>query len=80
MDPATTQAVAKAAEESAKTAGKALEIVHDTGGYLRSVFADLPADLVGIGGGALVHEITFASRIGWADAPNRFCAKGTCRT
>jgi Abortive infection alpha len=57
MDPATTQAVAKAAEESAKTAGKGLEIVHDTGGYLRGVFADLPADLVGVAGGAWLHEI-----------------------
>jgi hypothetical protein len=50
MDPATTQAVAKAAEESAKTAGKGLEIVHDTGGYLRG-------DLVGVAGGAWLHEI-----------------------
>jgi hypothetical protein len=50
MDLATTQAVAKAVEEAAKPTEKALEIVHDTGGYLRSVFADLPADLVGIGG------------------------------
>ena len=57
MDPATTQAVAKAAEESAKTAGKGLEIVHDTGGYLHGVFADLPADLVGVAGGAWLHEI-----------------------
>ena len=50
MDPATTQAVAKAAEESAKTVGKGLEIVHDTGGYLRG-------DLVGVAGGAWLHEI-----------------------
>jgi hypothetical protein len=57
MDPATTQAVAKAAEESAKTAGKALEIVHDVGGYLRGVFAEVPADLVGVAGGAWLHEI-----------------------
>jgi Abortive infection alpha len=57
MDPATTQAVAKATEETAKTTGRALEIVHDTGGYLRGVFADLPADLVGVGGGAWLHEI-----------------------
>jgi Abortive infection alpha len=56
MDPATTQAVAKAAEESAKTAGKALEIVHDAGGYLRSVVADVPADLVGVVGGAWLRE------------------------
>jgi len=57
MDPATTQAVAKAVEEAAKPTEKALEIVHDTGRYLRSVFADLPADLVGIGGGTWLHEI-----------------------
>ena len=35
MDPATTQAVAKATEATAKATGQALEIVHDTGGYLR---------------------------------------------
>jgi len=56
MDPATTQAVAKAAEESAKTAGKALEIVHDAGGYLRRVIGDVPQDLVGVLGGAWLHE------------------------
>jgi hypothetical protein len=56
MDAATTQAVAKAAEESAKTAGKALEIVHDTGRYLRQVFDEVPANLVGVLGGAWLHE------------------------
>jgi hypothetical protein len=56
MDPGTTQAVAKAAEESARTAGKALDVVHDTGGYLRSVIAEVPADLVGLVGGAWLHE------------------------
>lgn len=43
MDPATTQAVAKAAEETAKTTGKA----HDTGGYLRQVFGELIVNAVG---------------------------------
>jgi Abortive infection alpha len=47
MDPATTQALAKAAGESAKTTGKALEIVHDTGGYLNRVFGDLVVNGVG---------------------------------
>jgi Abortive infection alpha len=56
MDPATTQAVAKATEETAKATGKGLEIVHDTGGYLRRVFAEVPADLVGVVGGAWLHE------------------------
>jgi hypothetical protein len=56
MDPETTQAVAKAAAESAKTAGQALEIVHDTGGYLRQVFGNVPEDLVGACGGAWLHE------------------------
>lgn len=56
MDPATTQATAKAVEETAKTAGKGLDIVHDTGGYLRQVFGDVPTDLVGVVGGAWLHE------------------------
>ena len=47
MDPATTQAVAKATEEAAKTAGKALDIAHDTGGYLKSVFGDLVTNALG---------------------------------
>jgi hypothetical protein len=53
-DPAT--ASAKAAEAIAKTTGQALEIIHDTGGYLRGVFGDVPADLVGVLGGAWLHE------------------------
>jgi hypothetical protein len=53
-DPAT--AGAKAAEAIAKTTGQALEIVHDTGGYLRQVFGEVPADLVGVLGGAWLHE------------------------
>jgi hypothetical protein len=40
------RAPAKAAEATAKTAGKASEIVHDVGGYLGRVFGDVPADLV----------------------------------
>jgi hypothetical protein len=39
-----------------QTAGKALEVVHDTGGYLRSVIGEVPADLVGVLGGAWLHE------------------------
>jgi hypothetical protein len=65
MDPATTQAVAKATEETAKTAGKALEIVHDVGGYLRSVFAEVPADLVGVAGGAWLHEVHIRIKDAW---------------
>jgi hypothetical protein len=56
MDPATTQAVAKAAEESAKTAGRGLEIVYAAGGYLRHVFGEVPADVAGVLGGAWLHE------------------------
>jgi hypothetical protein len=56
MDPATTQAVAKAAEATAKATGQALEIAHDTGGYLRQVFGEVPTDLVGVLGGAWLHE------------------------
>jgi hypothetical protein len=65
MDPATTQAVAKATEETAKTAGKALEIVHDVSGYLRSVFAEVPADLVGVAGGAWLHEVHIRIKDAW---------------
>ena len=79
MDPATTQAVAKAAEESAKTAGKALEIVHDVGGYLRGVFAEVPADLVGLPVEHGCMSSTFASRMRCADAPKKFCEKETRR-
>src|ERR1700730_10105818 len=53
-DPAT--ATAKAAEEAAKTAGKALEIVHAPGGYLARVFGNVPADLIGVLGGAWLSE------------------------
>jgi hypothetical protein len=53
-DPAT--ASAKAAEATAKAVGQGLEIVHDTGGYLARVFADAPTDLVGVLGGAWLHE------------------------
>jgi hypothetical protein len=48
MDPATTLATAKAVEEKAKTAGQALGIVHDAGGYLSRVVGDLPANAVGL--------------------------------
>jgi hypothetical protein len=47
VDPETTRAVAKATEETAKTTGKAFEIVHDAGGYLRQVFGDLVINGVG---------------------------------
>jgi hypothetical protein len=33
-------------------AGKLAAIVHDVGGYLRGVFGEVPADLVGVLGGA----------------------------
>jgi hypothetical protein len=56
IDPETTRAVAKAAEETANTTGKALDIVHDTGSYLRDVIGEVPADLVGVLGGAWLHE------------------------
>jgi len=59
MDPATTQAVAKAAEETAKTAGKALDIAHDTGGYLGRVVGDLPANVVGVLGADWLREQRF---------------------
>jgi hypothetical protein len=62
VDPATTQATAKAVEETAKTAGQALEIVHDTGGYLRQVFGDVPGDLVNVVGGAWLHEFSIRLR------------------
>jgi hypothetical protein len=53
-DPAT--ASANAVEAIAKTAGQALDVIHDTGGYLRHVFGEVPADLVGVLGGAWLHE------------------------
>ena len=52
----TATATAKAAEAIAKSTGQALEIVHDTGGYLRHVFGEVPADVVGVLGGAWLHE------------------------
>jgi hypothetical protein len=56
MDPETTRALAKAAGATARTAGQALEIVHDTGGYLSRVFGNVPEDVVGVCGGAWLHE------------------------
>ena len=53
-DPVT--ATAKAAEATANATGKMLDIVHDTGGYLGRVFADVPADLIGVVGGAWLRE------------------------
>ena len=54
MDDLAT-ASARAIEETAKATGKALDIVHDAGGYLARVFADLPADVIGLAGDWL-HE------------------------
>jgi hypothetical protein len=54
VDPAT--ASAKAAEAIAKTTGQAVEIIRDTGSYLRGVFGEVPTDLVGVLGGAWLHE------------------------
>src|SRR5437879_556104 len=51
-----TAATANAVEAGAKATGQALEIIHDTGGYLGRVFADVPTDLVGVLGGAWLHE------------------------
>jgi hypothetical protein len=45
VDPAT--ASAGAVEAVAKTTGQALDIVHDTGGYLNRVFGDLVVNAVG---------------------------------
>jgi hypothetical protein len=53
-DPVT--ASANAAEAIAKTTGQAIDVIHDTGGYLRYVFCEVPADLVGVLGGAWLHE------------------------
>ena len=47
---------AKAVGEVAKTAGKALDIVQGTGGWLKSVLGTLPKDLVGVAGADWVHE------------------------
>jgi hypothetical protein len=64
-DPVT--ASAKAVEATAKATGQGLEIVHDTGGYLARVFADVPRDLVGLLGGAWIHEqhIRLRHRLCW---------------
>ena len=75
MDPATTQAVAKAAEETAKAAGKVTDIVHDTGGYLRRVFADLPEDLVGLAGGDWLHEVRIRNRDKWRQHTEKLLQK-----
>jgi hypothetical protein len=53
-DPVT--ASANAAGAIAKTTGQALDVIHDTGGYLRGVFGDVPTDLIGVLGGAWLHE------------------------
>jgi hypothetical protein len=54
-DPITAKA--RAVEETAKATGKALDIVHDTGGYLAKVVSNVPGDLVGVLGGAWLHEV-----------------------
>jgi hypothetical protein len=51
MDPVTTQATAKAVEETAKTAGKIVELADNVGGYLNRVFGDLLHAAVGLAGG-----------------------------
>jgi len=56
MDTATTQTTAKAVEETAKAAGQALEIAHDTGMYLNRVFGDLPPNAVGLLGADWLRE------------------------
>ena len=52
-------ATAKAAEAIAKTTGQALEIAHDTGGYLSRVFGDLPDNAVGLLGADWLREPRF---------------------
>jgi hypothetical protein len=54
VDPAT--ASAGAVEAVAKTTGQALDIVHDTGGYLNRVFGDLVVNAVGWSIGDWVGE------------------------
>jgi hypothetical protein len=49
-------ASANATRAVAEASAKALEVVHDAGGYLRHVLADVPADLIGVLGGAWLHE------------------------
>jgi len=48
--------VAGAVEEIAKASGKALDVVHDTGGYLAKVLGGVPGNLVGVLGGAWLCE------------------------
>jgi hypothetical protein len=46
----------KAVGELAKTAGKALDIVRATGGWLESIFGTLPEDIIGLVGADWLHE------------------------
>jgi hypothetical protein len=80
MDPATTQAVAKATEETAKATGKGLEIVHDTGGFFAACSPRYLPTSLGLSAEHGCTRGTFAFAISCADARNRFCAKGTCKT
>jgi abortive infection alpha-like protein len=52
MDPATARAV----EATARATDKALNIIHDTGGYLREVIGELPKNAVGLLGGDWLGE------------------------
>jgi len=52
MEPATARAV----EATAKTTGKALDIVHDIGAYLNRVVGDLPDNVVGVLGADWLRE------------------------
>ena len=47
---------AQATAETAKTAGKAIELVRDAGSYLAKTIGDIPPDLVGLAGDWL-HEV-----------------------
>lgn len=47
---------AKAAQEIAKTTGKAVDAAHDVGRFLGRVFGAVPEDLVGILGGDWLHQ------------------------
>jgi hypothetical protein len=48
---------AKALSEVARTTGKAIDALRDTGSYLAGVFGSVPRDLVGVGGGDwLFHQ------------------------
>jgi hypothetical protein len=79
MDPTTTQALAKAVEESAKTAGRGLEIVHDTGGIFIACSVMYPRTSLGSAVGLGYTNGTFAFVTRCADAPNKSCERGTCR-